>query len=149
MTNQRATSVDGEAGFTLIELVVALAVIMLIAAVALPSFARLFDGPRLSEAARQATDGLREARAAAIGSFEIVRVAAGDNGRSLRFADRARILPAGTALALTGRDESGVPAIVFYPDGSANGGEVRLSSGNATRVLTVDWRTGRVADSGL
>ena len=116
-----------QAGFTLIEMLVVLTVMGLLAAVAVAQrpgdesrFARQKAGLQLQSAIRQAA---REAR---------------------QSGSERRVQLSGIA---AGASIGGVPAsgernvLVFYPDGSSNGGTVLLGG---APLLSVDWLSGQV-----
>lgn len=119
----------GEAGFTLLELLVCLVLVAAIAAFALPRFAG--ERPPTFERQLQAIAAdLARLREAAIGTGEVQRVAAGA---------LAAGLPAGLGLAATEPAE-----IVFFPNGMANGAVWRVEGQDAAADLVVDWLTGGI-----
>ena len=140
----------GAAGFTLLELLVVLAILGLALAVAVPAFDRLAPGFSLQATVRDTASMLREARGLAIvrnrevavvidldartvgieASNEVVRID-GDLGISLFSAAEERI-------------GQGAGRIRFYPDGSSTGGRIGLSSGGRRYDVTVSWVTGGV-----
>jgi general secretion pathway protein H len=138
-------------GFTLLELLVVIAVIGLVLAL-MPGF--LFrDQPAIDveNAARAVADGLRQTRSRAMLEnrpqtfaldVEARRFRPGD-GQPLRQLDR------GIALSLlTARSEvagEAIGRIRFFPDGSATGGRVRLALEDHEAEVGVDWLTGDVA----
>jgi general secretion pathway protein H len=135
-----------EAGYTLIELMVVLAILSLAALIILPSAAQLFERPRSDEAVRQAVGVLREAKASAITAFRPVRVSAWNEGKRLRIDEREFSLPSGAVVEVAGQGAGGREGILFFPDGRSSGGTLSLRSGGSVRSLTVDWRTGRIIE---
>lgn len=111
-----ATSPPGSAGFTLVELLVGLAIVAAALALALPYLPRLAPGAALDAAVAEAAANLRAARATAIRDNRPV-LAAIENGR------------------LT---------VEFQPDGSSTGGSLDLGSGQRVRRIAVDPLTGRI-----
>jgi general secretion pathway protein H len=140
---QRSSS---ESGYTLIELMVVLAVLSLAALIILPSAAQLFERPRSDEAVRQAVGVLREAKASAITAFRPVRVTAWNEGKWLRIDEREFSLPLGAVAEVSGPGGGSNGGIVFFPDGRSSGGTLSLRSGGTLRSLTVDWRTSRIIE---
>ncbi len=113
-------------GFTLIEMLVVLAIVALIASLEFPAIERAFGRERFRTASALVESRLHAARAAAIGQARVTRFDAGE-------------LPQGVAL------DAPRAGIVFYPDGSANGGELALTEGPRRFRLAVDGATGRIA----
>lgn len=140
-----------EAGFTVIELIVVVALLALAYALVAPSISAVFDRPRLDNAARQVAGSLREARATAIETFRDTRFAVLADRRSWRSGERTGAVAEGIQLSLERRDRGGSGAgaageIVFFPDGSSTGGRVVLRRGDRVRVVAVEWLTGRVSE---
>lgn len=138
-------------GFTLLELLVVMAVLALVLLVVPPMFSGSLSRAELGSAAREVAAGLREARSRAIARNREVAFTLDVDSRRYRIDDEAaaRRLPAGPRLSLfTARSEqldevSG--NIRFFPDGSSTGGRVTLG-GDARRYhVVVDWLTGQVS----
>lgn len=133
------------AGFTLIELVVVLAIFGLLLALLPDGLSVAIPGQQLRAAAYQMADDLKDARSRAVMSSEptSVSIALGDG-----VAKGARRFPRGTALRLEGAApgaiSGGEDQVRFFPDGSASGGRITLSAGTRTYVISIDWLTGRV-----
>lgn len=118
-----------DAGFTLLELLVCLALMAVIAAFALPRFAA--DRPPSFERSAQAIAAdIGRLREAAIGTGAVQRTAA---------ASLEAVLPAGVSFGATVP-----PEIVFFPNGMANGAVWRLEAADRAIDLEVDWLTGGV-----
>jgi general secretion pathway protein H len=143
---------SADAGFTLAEMLVALAILGLAAAIALPRLTRPSDGLRLAAAARELTGTLRLTRTAAIaGNAERVWNL---DVETRRFgpADMAtRALPPDIRVELKVADpERLTPSrggIRFFADGSSTGGEILLSLNARTVKLCVHWLTGQPLES--
>jgi general secretion pathway protein H len=141
----------GEKGFTLIELVVVMAIVALLLAIVLPFGMHRRGHDELAQGARELAAALRLARSRAIlvnrpASF-VVDV---ENGfYRPPGASAARAVPTGSRLSLfTAQEEqlSGtIGAIRFFPDGSSTGGGVALSLGAVRYDILVDWLTGGVS----
>lgn len=153
------TSVAGDharcAGFTLLELLLVLAVLALLAGIVV---AYLPSGSTRTEvlvSAREVASGLRRARGAAIAGNAPVAFMLDVKNHSYRVGVEAPVRLAGD-IALTidtarselaGGDTGGIR---FFPDGSATGGRIGLRGAGeraAIATVTVDWVTGRVAVS--
>ena len=141
-----------EAGFTIIELMVVLAVLALAYALVAPSVIALLDRPRLDNSARAVAVSLRETRATAIKTFHDTWFTVAPDRRSWRAGEKTGSVAEGVDLSLerpTWDGERGAgraQAIVFFPDGSSTGGRILLKSSGRTRVVAVEWLTGRVSE---
>lgn len=113
------------AGFTLLEMLVVLAVLGLISALAFPAVERAQQGQRFVGDAATLEARLHAARAAAIvsGSPRVLEPGEFDGG---------------SRVEATGEN------IVFYSDGSARGGILVLSAGRRSRRYTIDAGSGEV-----
>jgi general secretion pathway protein H len=135
------------AGFTLVEMLVVLAILALVLAVVPPLLAGGQARAELDAATRELAAALRETRSQAIreGRSESFVV---DAARHFRAGGGpAHALAHGLGLAFATADGHAVPAgaIRFFADGSSTGGRLILLSGERRSYVTVDWLTGRVA----
>lgn len=139
------------AGFTLLELIVALAIAALIFAVVIPVGLHRNSHVILQESARQVAAALRMTRSRAVVDNRAARFIVDTDHALYRGADAKAPskLPPGMRIALVTVAEetegSGLGAIRFYPDGSSSGGSVALSLGNDRVDVAVDWLTGGIA----
>jgi general secretion pathway protein H len=138
------------AGFTLLELLIVLTIIVLLIAIALPIFFRVLPSTTAKAAAREITDRLRELRNQAVATrsptemtLHLATSRYGWNG-----GGGTEQLPVGTKLAFCCLPLSRTttdPLIRFFPDGSSSGADIKLSyRDSATYEIRVDWLTGRV-----
>jgi general secretion pathway protein H len=120
-----------ERGYTLLELLVVLAIMGLLAVVALPVISGPTERVQATVAARALADRLRAARELAI-----------DTSVTQRFTLPARLASKGVTFSFHGplRNE-----IDFFPDGSASGGTILVSSGAAQHRVSVQWPNGLIA----
>lgn len=127
-----APEVSSAAGFSLLELLVVLAILVSVASLAL-SYARTDnDGRALRRSAHLVAASLREARLAALEAGTPVAVTLeGAGGLARRLPERTRMV-------------SAADGIVFLADGRSTGGELRLHRGDFAVTLAVDWFTGAV-----
>jgi general secretion pathway protein H len=134
-------------GFTLIEMLVTLAVAGLIAGLAFPRVQSGITTMEFRMGAGQVAEGLRTARAEAIRTGEPVALAL--EGRKLMIGESAPVaLPASVTVA-AGQDAP----VTFYPDGTAEPALYRITSRGAggavrERRITVFGSTGHIAESG-
>ena len=143
-------------GFTLAETLVVLVIIGLMLAVVPPMLVRGIPSLQLKNAVRDMASGLRLARGEALRRGEPAVLEIDMEARLLRVpaAGKKRFIPDTVSVEVTtAADEIAddqVSAFRFFPDGSATGGNILLSSGDLGFRVTVDWLTGRihVADEG-
>lgn len=134
----------GEAGFTLLEMMIVLVVVGLALGMVLARGPEASPALALHAATRRVSAGLRLARSQAIARDRPVAVSFTAVPPGFRIGrGPATRLPEGVTLDAAGRGQPA--AIVFQPDGSTAGGTVLLAAGRLVRSVTVDWLSGRVA----
>jgi general secretion pathway protein H len=138
-------------GFTLLEVLVALALLAMIYALVPPMINVGGSTAELKAGARQVAAGLRKARSQAIVTRGEATLTVDVDGRRfwLSGEDKPRSLPRQADInVFTAEGEVADPstaAIRFYPDGSSTGGRVTLAMGERKFHVDVDWLTGQVA----
>ena len=136
-------------GFTLLELLVVLAIIGFVVAL-VPGFVlRSQPGLDVDVAARAIADGLRQTRSEAVLRNRPEAFALDVQARVFRAGGQPPVrLGEGFELSFrTARSQlldAGVAQIRFFPDGSSTGGLIRLVQGNARADVRSDWLTGLV-----
>lgn len=137
-------------GFTLVELIVVLGIVAMIMLLALPRLGDLAPGQELRAAAEELRADIRRVRNTALAeSRETVLMIDLESGTWQ--SDDGRVsgrLPEGAELAITvaRQEQAGENAggIRFYPDGTATGAQLTISSGERALLLSVDWFDGHV-----
>jgi general secretion pathway protein H len=130
-------------GFSLVEMLVVLALLGFAAALASPRAVGVGAAGDLAGAAAQLRDGLRAARALALTEGRDVAVAIDPGGRALWVDGRRQ------ALAGNGRvAASGATPIVFHAIGGSSGGRVLLRAAERRREILVEPVTGRIREAG-
>lgn len=136
------------AGFSLLELMAALAIAGLVMALAVPSTLRMYENIRYRQAVRDVVTLFASARYEALHSGRAQAVEVNPRERSVRFADTVNVLPGSVAMTVHSASElnrGGVGVIRFYPEGGASGGGVDITSAGGSGVsITVDWLLGSV-----
>ena len=141
-------------GFTLVELLVVLAVLALALAVVSPSLTGAIDSVRFKSAQRDLVSALRYARSRAVNSQQATSVEINVKQGTMQVAGKQRTLsvPDDVVLTLVTAQREQLSAyegaIRFYPDGSSTGGQVRFSQDDQVWSISVDWLTGRISTTG-
>lgn len=142
---------SAERGFTLIEMMVVLALLALISAMILPMMGGSQAKADVQAAARELAAGLRTTRNLAMmrGHSESFLVDTGNGSFRAGKGSAARRIPGGVqAVLVTATQEQisdRIGGIRFFADGSSTGGGVRLAKGKSRDQVLVDWLTGRVS----
>lgn len=146
-------------GFTLLELLVVLAIAGALMALVPPMVSAVVPGTRAKAAALELASTLRDARNLAIARNQRVEVAFDSDKASYAIVGGAASeLPRSLSLVMVDADgrESRVRrslrssdeptyTLRFYPDGSSNGVNARVGNEDNGYVVSVDWLLGRVS----
>ena len=136
-------------GFTLLELLAALAIAGLVLAVSVPASVRLYESMQYREAVRDVITLFASARYTAITSGRAQNVEIRPATRELRLNSTVKQLPDDVRLSVESAKElnqGDVGIIRFYPEGGTSGGGVSIENANGSGVkVSVDWLLGRVS----
>lgn len=128
-----------EAGFTLFEMMVAVAILALISGIAFPRLQIVLGRQTLAEARGAVALAVARARSEAVRRDWPTRVTLSDQGDALIISRIAATpLPAGATVEWP-RD-----GLVIYGDGSSNGASGSLRAGAATSRFAIDPATARL-----
>ncbi len=142
--------IRSERGFTLIEMLVVIAIVALIAAFALPQFSGAQAKAAMTSTAHRLAAGLRSTRSLAMarGHSEAFSL---DIAHGLYRAGMGAAQPVDKNVGLTlvtasqERIDAAAGSIRFFADGSSTGGGIGLRAGTRNTLILVDWLTGRVS----
>jgi general secretion pathway protein H len=135
-------------GFTMLELLVAMSIVGVLLAVAVPASSRFYESMQYRQAVRDVVTTLASARYSAINSGRARDVAIDPQALTLTSAEQFTQLPPDFELSVRtaaelSRERAGV--IRFYPEGGSSGGGIDLQRPNGAGVrISVDWLMGRV-----
>lgn len=127
-------------GFTLIEMLVVLAVTALVTGIAFPALDRTMRAQAFEGAADAIELGLRSARADAMSRGTPIKFEMGADRRSVLVGGGVIPIPTGTVVTLP------TQGIAFYGDGTSNGGRIDLVGSGRSRRLEVDPGSGAVEE---
>lgn len=142
-------------GFTLIELMVVFAIMVLVVSMAPVAYDRLRDGVQYRDTVRSMLSQLRTARYAAVSEGRSVRFVVNLQAKTYGLnTGMPKELPDSVVVRTTVAGQEFVPgsaaSIAFLPTGGSTGGSIEVirKTGAGTR-LRVDWLSGRVTQEPL
>jgi general secretion pathway protein H len=139
-----------QSGFTLLELMVVLFIMMLGFSALAISISSGNDTAKLNATARDIVSALRYARGQALTTRQQTTVAFDLDNNSYTLSTRNQVYTIANDIALTivtAQSELTGQAqgnIRFFSDGSCTGGRITLERGGATRQIDLNWLTGQI-----
>jgi len=146
----RAGSKRGIQGFTLMEMMLVLALAAALVTLVVPNLGPLMTRAQLYSAARDVASALRYARGQALVQGRSSEFELAVDEHWYRISGRKKTYPLPPAIELglytaeTETVDAGTGRIRFFPDGSSTGGRVMLRGNAIKREVTVNWLTGEV-----
>jgi general secretion pathway protein H len=143
-------AVEGEEGFTLIEIVCVLAMVALLAAILLPRVPRSTTNQQLEAYAITIASLLKADRTAAIHYRQQVATQVDTRGRLLRFGATGRLLRLPDDVVFEAllpehcNERPAFSSISFYSSGMSCGGVLALTRSGVGYEIRVNWLTGGV-----
>jgi len=135
-------------GFTLLELLIAIAIAGLVLAVSVPSTMRFYQTVQYREAVRDVVALLTSARYIAVNTGRAQDVRINPETNEFRLNETRKQLPSELRLIVHSARElnqADIGVLRFYPEGGSSGGGVDIERpGGAGVAITVDWLVGRV-----
>jgi len=137
-------------GFTIIELIVVLVIMVMAAAITGPNLVRGLASIQLKSAARDVASALRHSRSYAVITanesefylnLEKNLYSVSGKKKVYHLSDSVRLKLVTAESEITGAEEG---AIRFFPDGSSTGGRVTLEAEERKYHIDVNWLTGQV-----
>ncbi len=137
------TAVTKSCGFTLLELLVVVVILLLVYALLPTVYANLVPSRQYEAVSRQLELELRAARTRAMVTSKTVILEFGNEGRSYSSdaAGKGELLPNGFAIRLEDDIDGQVK---FYPDGSNDGFRLNLRNELQSTWLISDWVSGQI-----
>jgi general secretion pathway protein H len=137
-------SATGNDGFTLLELLVVLAILVLLAGAWPFAAPRLFPTQQLRNETQHLVSVLRIARTRARITGEQQDFEVAGAGMAYRIATENHSLPRGVTVYLRDGGTATLPShLTFYPDGSSSGGILELALPGRTQEVRIGGLTGR------
>jgi general secretion pathway protein H len=135
----------GSGGFTLLELLVVVAIVVLISISASVALPHLVPRQQLRADAQSLAIGLREVKAESISTNRVIELDLDTAGTLLDRHEGVAVWKPSRGVSVTGRLNVGdASRLRFYPDGSTSGGDFVLGFDQRRTTVDVSPLTGRV-----
>ena len=134
---------DGSGGFAMVEVMLALMLIAVLAALALPGLGRATGPAALRVAALQISAVLREDRNMSQSARRaVLTVVDANHGRIVSGSSRFAVtMPMGATVGILDAEPSGIR---FFADGRSTGGAILIAAADARYLVSVDRSTGAI-----
>ncbi|UTF59831.1 GspH/FimT family pseudopilin [Gilvimarinus sp. DA14] len=147
--NARAANPGITSGFTLLELMVALAIAAVLMAAAVPAANKMYASMQYRGAVAEVKSMLEAGRYQASTTGDTTVMLIKPKERKLTVGSRSEVLPNSITIDVISaaelRPDSDTAAIQFYPDGSSSGGTITLTRNTGQAVtLSIGWLLGEV-----
>lgn len=136
-------------GFTLVELLITLVIMIAVVAVAVPKFSRALTYVELRKSTQQIAASLRKVRNDSLAESRVLELTVSPEQQSISLAGDEVVYqwPEDITVEVANHVpsiESPEPKIRFYPDGSATDSALIVTALERDYTITIDWLTGRV-----
>lgn len=141
----------GPKGFTLLEMLIVLAISTLMLGFIAPNLYKVIAGTDLSSTTKELAVALRQARLKAVTTSRPVSLVLDVDKHTYRLSTQTAVLSLANTLELsllTGKsflEGQQKGAIFFYPDGSSSGGRITLKLEHRSQQIDISWLTGGVS----
>jgi prepilin-type N-terminal cleavage/methylation domain-containing protein len=139
----RATSATGK-GFTLVELLVVVTILVMLAALFPVAMDRALPGRRVAVTSQRLMAAIRDAQSDSLASGRPVRLELDASAGLTRNARVAVGLPPSTQVRLTDREGRPLRELVVQPDGSVPAARFEVSAGPHRSAVLLSEMSGRV-----
>jgi general secretion pathway protein H len=150
MSNRMQQHSSSEAGFTLLEMIAAIALIALAASIVVPRLGANRQAMKVRATAIELASNLKITRSAALSrnADAVLVIDTAKRKYSASGAVKPKLIPRDVALTFEAQaaesPRTSEGGFRFRPDGSSSGGRIKLKSGTDAAMITVDWLTGAV-----
>jgi general secretion pathway protein H len=146
-------STDRSSGFTIIELIVVLIIVLLGMTVVGANFSKVSPALQLKTVGGEVISALRLARTQAVSTQQAVSVRFNLYENTYQVQGQQTLkLPEDLTLSLVilRKNYAGneIASIIFYQDGSSSGAQVLLELANHKKQIEVNWLTGKITRLG-
>ena len=131
-------------GFTLLELLVVMAILVMMAGLIPLALDHTLSARRVEAAARSAAGAIREAQTQSIATGQPVGVKLALEGNGLIAGARTTSFVSGLRVTLASPDGQPIANLTLFPDGSTQSAELRVSDATHESRVRVSAITGRV-----